>query len=151
VWNREGAGRVKTNAAGIATDLVPPPTYNYEGTSMLRITRTIASSLALFVVAGAIATPAAIAWSTDGAYHEASYTAQKKGASVTFQIFNKADDVQQVKVAEQVYKLDPHSAVKITAPAGAQVIAASDSKSHHNGDVLFEVSTALKGNTASID
>jgi murein DD-endopeptidase MepM/ murein hydrolase activator NlpD len=54
-------------------------------------------------------------------------------------------------VAGQVYKLEPHSGTKITAPEGAQVFAATDGKGHRNGDLLFEVSAALKGNTVSID
>src|ERR1035437_4303583 len=118
---------------------------------MLRITRTIASWFALLIVAGAIAPPAARAWSTDAAYHEASYTAPKKAVSVTFQIFNKDEAVQQIKVAGQVYKLEPHSGMKITVPVGAQVFAATDGKNHHNGDLLFEVSPVLKGDTVSID
>jgi murein DD-endopeptidase MepM/ murein hydrolase activator NlpD len=118
---------------------------------MLRITQTLASSLALLVVTGAIAPPAAHAWLTSGAYREVAYKAETKGAQVTFQIFNKDEAVQQVKVAGQVYKLDPHSGTKITAPEGAQVFAATDGKRHRNGDLLFEVSAALKGNTVSID
>jgi murein DD-endopeptidase MepM/ murein hydrolase activator NlpD len=118
---------------------------------MLRITRTFASSLALLVVTGAIAPPAVHAWSTNAAYREVADKAEKKGAPVTFQIYNKDEAVQQVKVAGQVYKLDPHSGTKITAPEGAQVIAATDGKGHHSGDMLFQVSAALKGNTVSID
>ena len=118
---------------------------------MLRITQTLASSLALLVVTGAIAPPAAHAWSTSDAYREVAYKAEKKGAPVTFQIYNKDEAVQQVKVTGQIYKLEPHSGTKITAPEGAQVFAATDGKGHRNGDLLFEVSAALKGNTVSID
>lgn len=118
---------------------------------MLRITRTVAGSLAILIVAGTIAPAAANAALSDGAYNQVSYNAQKKGANVTFQLYNKGEGVQQVKVAGQVYTLQPHSAQKITAPAGSEVYAASESKSHHDGELLFSVTEALKGNTVSID
>lgn len=118
---------------------------------MLRITRTLASSLAILIVAGTIAPAVANAAVSNGSYNQVSYNAQKKSASVTFQLFNKSEMVQQVKVAGQVYTLQPHSGQKITAPAGSEVYAASESKGHHDGDLLFSVTTALKGDTVSID
>ncbi len=110
---------------------------------MLRLIRTLASSLVVLLVAGAIAPAAAHAAPLGTALHLYVGGAQK---DVTFQLNNKGDAAMQVKVAGQVYTLAPHGGMKVTAPVGSDICAATDSEKHHAGEVLFTVTKDLKGN-----
>lgn len=110
---------------------------------MLRMIRTVASSLVVLLVAGTIAPAAAYAAPLGSASHFYIGGAQK---DVTFQLNNKGDAAMQVKVAGQVYTLAPHGGLKVTAPVGSDICAATDSEKHHAGEVLFTVTKDLKGN-----
>jgi hypothetical protein len=110
---------------------------------MLRMIRTVASSLVVLLVAGTMAPAAAYAAPLGSALHLYVGGAQK---DVTFQLNNKGDAAMQVKVGGQLYTLAPHGGMKVTVPVGSDICAASDTANHHAGDVLFTVTKDLKGN-----
>jgi hypothetical protein len=109
---------------------------------MLRMIRTLASSLVILLVAGTIAPAAAHAAPLGSALHLYVGGAQ----NITFQLNNKSETAMQVKVAGQVYTLAPHGGMKVTAAVGSDICAANDSAKHHAGEVLFTVTKDLKGN-----
>ena len=115
---------------------------------MLRMIRTFARSLAVVIVAGAIAPTTVHALPPVSGLHLFARSTDK---TVTFQLNNKSDAALQVKVAEQLYTLEPHGGVKITAPVGVSVVAATDGPKFKKGEVLFEVTKFIKNNTLSLD
>jgi hypothetical protein len=118
---------------------------------MLPITRTLVSSLALLFVAATAVPVTANALPVNVALHMFPKESQKAPKSVTFQILNKSETAFKVKVADTLYTLQPHAGQKITALAGAQVLAVSDSAKYHSGEVLITVSPSLAGETVTLD
>ena len=110
---------------------------------MLRIIRTLANSLAVLIVAGAIAPITAHALPLGNGLHLYAAGTQK---NVTFQLKNKGDAALEVKVAGQLYTVAPHGGIKISVPEGSDICAANDSAKHHSGDVLFKVTKEINGN-----
>jgi murein DD-endopeptidase MepM/ murein hydrolase activator NlpD len=117
---------------------------------MLQRTRVFAISL-VFSLAGIAAPATAHAWPFGKLLHLHPREVQEQDGRITFQLYNKGGLVQEVKVAGRVYTLLPHDGLKITAPEGTQVYAASKGFGHRNGDVLFTVTPEMKYDTVSID
>ena len=117
---------------------------------MLATTRTFALSLAVLLLLGAVAPTPAHAWPFGKTVH-LHPGADQQAAQVTIQLFNKGDDAQQVKVADQVYTVKPHAQVTIKAPAGTGIVAATSGNKHHEGDLLYTLTPKQNGNTVSFD
>lgn len=119
---------------------------------MTRIARTFASSLAAFLVAGAVATPVAHAWSSEDVAHPVVAPAKlQKKNGVTVVLFNRSGFYRDIKVAGQTYTMMPHHALSVTAPAGTQVVAAGAGFSNREGTVLVTIYPELKNATVYIN
>jgi hypothetical protein len=118
---------------------------------MLQKTRFLvraASSIAVLILAGAIAPTAANAGSVANLMHP--FFAART-ANVQIKLYNKGVVSQDVKVNDKVYTVKPHASVTINAPAGTQVFAATASANHQPGDVLFAITPQLDGATLSFN
>jgi hypothetical protein len=116
---------------------------------MLRIARTISRSLAVLIVAGAIAPVAANAWPLGKGSH--LHPAEGKDAQVAVMVHNRGKAAQDLKVDGQIYTVQPNASVTIKAPVGTQVFAATPGAGYQSGDVLFSVTPQLKGTTVSFN
>jgi murein DD-endopeptidase MepM/ murein hydrolase activator NlpD len=112
---------------------------------MLRITRTLASSLALFVVAAVAAPAPANAWPVGKMFHLHSSTTQTADTRIDVHLYNKGQTSQDVRVDGHVYTVPPHEGLHIKAPVGTSVYAASMGLGHRNGALLFAISPETKG------
>lgn len=113
---------------------------------MLQNTRSIVRSIAVLIIAGAIA-PMANAGPVGSLLTPTFAAKQTKIAIVPIKLFNKGDDPQTVKVDGTVYTVAPHASVTFKAPTGTQVYADTPGKGYVKGDVLFAVSPEMKGET----
>jgi hypothetical protein len=118
---------------------------------MLRINRVIGSSLALLLLAGAMAPVTANAWPLGKQVHLHPQADQAHAANIAVEFYNKGKVAQDVKVGETVYTVPPLKALTIKAPAGTAVIADTASEGHQKGDVLFTFASALKGARVSFE
>ncbi len=114
---------------------------------MLRMTRVPGSSLAVLLVAGAlaIAPTAATASPIGKLMHLHPRASQTQDSRVSVQIYNKGQLFQDVKVDGHVYTVMSHGWLTIKAPAGTEVYAASTGMGHRKGDLLFSVNPEMKG------
>ncbi|HEX9201407.1 MAG TPA: hypothetical protein VF865_17755 [Acidobacteriaceae bacterium] len=110
---------------------------------MLRITRTLASSLVL-IAAAAIAPATANASPFGKLLHLHPRAAQPKDDRLTVRIYNRSAIFRDVKVNGHIYTVNAYGAVAVTAPAGTDVFAASSSFGHRKGDLLVTVSPETK-------
>ncbi len=113
---------------------------------MLQNTRSIVRSIAVLILAGAIA-PIANAGPVGSLLIPTFAAKQTKIAIVPIKLFNKGDDPQTVKVDGTVYTVAPHASINFKAPTGTQVLADTPGKGYVKGDVLFAVSPEMKGET----
>ncbi len=118
---------------------------------MLRLTRTFASSLAILLLASTIAPTSANAWPLGKVFHLHPDEAQDSDGRITVQVFNRADHYQNVKVNGNLYTVQPHNAVAITAPVGTPVYSASVGLGHTEGQVLVTLDPVTKGRTIFIN
>jgi hypothetical protein len=118
---------------------------------MLRMTRVLASSLAVLLVAGAMAPANANAWPLGKGAHLHPAADQGKAAQIALLVFNRGQADQDVKVDGQVYTVKPHASVSIKVLVGTPVYAGSAGAGYHAGDVLFSVTPEMKGSTVSFN
>jgi hypothetical protein len=123
----------------------------YEGIPMLRLTRTLVSSLAILLVASTIAPTYANAWPLGKVLHLHPDEAQDSDGRITVQIFNRADHDQNVKINGNLYTVQSHHVVAVTAPLGTPVYSASLGLGHSNGQVLVTLDPVTKGRTIFIN
>src|SRR5450755_4570124 len=112
----------------------PVDNFIHEGIPMLRITRTFANSLALLVVAAAMAPATANAWPIGKIFHLHSATSQSQDTRITVGVGNHSAMFRDVRVGGRVYTVLPNHGLTIKAPVGTQVYAVSNSLSHRAGD-----------------
>jgi hypothetical protein len=110
---------------------------------MLRITR----SLAVFILAGAVAPVAANAASLGTILHLHPET---KDARISFVLFNKSDVAREVTVEGHTYALTPKQAVPVSAHAGSKVTETRPGAAATE-TVLFTVDRLHKGTTVYIN
>lgn len=118
---------------------------------MLRLIRTLASSLAVIIVAGAIAPVSANASPLGKLLHLHVTGAQIMDARITVQVYNQAPLFRDVKVDGHVYTLMPRHGLSIKAPVGTPVYAASTGFGHRKGELLFTVTPKTKDTTFFIN
>ena len=129
----------------------PVDNLNLEGIPMLRMTRVLAGSLAVFLVAGAMAPATANAWPLGKGSHLHPAADPAKAAEIAVLVYNRGQAAQDVKVSGQTYTVQPHASLTIKAPSGTQVYAGSAGTGFQAGDVLFLVTPNLKGATVSFN
>ncbi len=117
---------------------------------MLRIHRMFASSLAAFLLAGALAPSAANAWPLGRVFHLHPSSVQDE-SRISLRLYNKGQLFQDVQVEGHIYTVMPKQYLAIKAPAGTEIYMASTGMGHRKGDFLLAVSPELKGQTISIN
>jgi hypothetical protein len=113
----------------------------------MRITRILATSAASLLVAGALTVAYASPLPHPGIHRHPALSQDP----ITVNIYNKAEQAQDLKIDGRVYSLKPHASITVKVPPGTQVFAASPGPGIHEGDVLFAVTPALKDATVRID
>src|ERR1039457_3907605 len=98
--------------------------------------RTLAGSLAVLLLAGAIAPAPANAWPLGKVFHMHPRSAQPEDTRITFHLTNQDGFVQQVKVEGRVYTIVPHGALTIKAAEGTEIYAVTSGVKHRAGDLL---------------
>jgi hypothetical protein len=104
-----------------------------------------ACSLAVLLVVGAMAPAAANAWSLGKKTKTDAITSQSQGALISVQVYNKGELIQNIKMEGQVYTIQPHQSLTITAAEGTAIYADSPGNGFQKGDVLFTINSAMKG------
>jgi hypothetical protein len=117
---------------------------------MLQINRTFAGSLAVLLIAGAMAPATANAWTLGRLLHLHPSAAKSQDTRISVQVFNKGVGLQDLKVDGHIYTVLSHEALTIKAPAGTAVFAASPGYRHRKGDLLFAVTPEMKDAKISI-
>jgi hypothetical protein len=117
---------------------------------MLRMTRNFAGSLVLLAGA-AVAVPNANAWPLGKIFHFHPNTAQTQDARISLQLIYKGNLFQDVKVDGKTYTILPKQTIRIKAPAGTPVYAASTGFGHKKGELLFEVTPQMKDAVISLN
>jgi hypothetical protein len=115
---------------------------------MLRINRTLASSLALFLAVGAMSPAAANASSGKKTKTDASTV---QGTSIAVQVYNRGDVPQVLKMDGQTYTVLPHQALSVKGTSGAAVYADTAGNGYQKGELLFKFAPSLNGATVKIN
>ena len=118
---------------------------------MLRIIRTLAGSLAVFLVVGAIAPAAANAYSWGKKTKTDASTAASQGPPISFQVYNRGQVSQDIKLAGQVYTVPSQQTITLTAAPGAEVYADSEGNGYQKGTLLFTIIPTMKGAKVSFN
>ena len=118
---------------------------------MFQPPRTIACSLAVLLVAGAMAPVAADAWQLGNKANPDRSATQTQEKRISVQVYNKGQTSQDLKVEGKVYTVPAHQTLTIKAPLGTAVYADSACKGHSKGDLLFSFTTEMKDATFAID
>ena len=118
---------------------------------MLRTTRTLASSLAVFLVAGVMAPAAANAYSWGKKTKTDANTTQGLGTSIAVQVYNRGQAPQDLKMDGQTYTVQPHQSLTINGTPGTAVYADTAGNGYQQGEVLFKFAPAMNGATVKIN
>jgi hypothetical protein len=117
---------------------------------MLRTTRTLAHSLALFLVVGAMA-PAAANASSDKKSKTDAGSAQGQSASISVQLYNRGDASQNLKMDGQTYTVQPHQTITLKGAPGAGVYADTPGNGYQKGELLFKFAPSMSGATVKFN
>ena len=111
--------------------------------------RTSAVTLfALVLALGATASTSAFALPHIGLHRHPS---TEKDGRVTVHVRNTAGMFRDVKIGDRVYTVLAYQALRITAPAGTQVFAASPGATYNKGDLLFAINPQMENAIVSIN
>jgi hypothetical protein len=113
--------------------------------------RILARSLAVLLLAGAIAPASANAWPLGKLFHMHPHATQPEDTRITFHLTNQDGFLQQVKVEGHIYTIVPHGALTIKASAGTEVYAVTSGIKHRAGDLLIAVKPQTQDSTISIE
>ena len=118
---------------------------------MFQPPRTIACSLAVLLVAGAMAPVAADAWQLGNKANPDRSATQTQEKRISVQVYNKGQTSQDLKVEGKVYTVPAHQTLTIKAPLGTAVYADSTGTEYQKGDVLFTFMPAMKDATVKFN
>ena len=118
---------------------------------MLQPTRTLARSLAVLLLTGAIAPAPAHAWPLGKLFHLHPGATQPKDTRIPFHLTNQDGFLQQVEVDGRVYTIVPHGALAIKAAEGTEIYAVTSGIKHSAGDLLVAVKPQTRDRTISIE
>jgi hypothetical protein len=110
-----------------------------------------ARSLALLLLAGAVAPAPANAWPLGKLLHMHPHPAQPEDTRIAFHLTNQDGFIQQVKVEGHIYTIVPHGALTIKASAGTEIYAVTSGIKHRAGDLLVAVKPQTQDTTISIE
>jgi hypothetical protein len=125
--------------------------FNTEVTPMLRTNRTLANSLAVFLVVSVMASSATNAFSLGKKTKTDASAAQGQGASIAVQVFNRGDAPQNLKVDGKIYTVQPHQALTLKGTPGTDVYADTAGNGYQKGDMLFKFAPMMNGATVKIN
>jgi hypothetical protein len=114
-------------------------------------TRTIAGSLAVLLVAGAMAPATANAWPLGKKTSSDPSAAKSQGPPISFQVYNRGKNSQDIRVAGQVYTVPSQQTITLTAAPGAEVYADSEGNGYQKGTLLFTIIPTMKGAKVSFN
>jgi len=118
---------------------------------MAQNSRTLARSLAILLLAGAVAPASANAWPLGKLFHMHPHSAQPEDTRIAFHLTNQDGFIQQVKVEGRIYTIVPHGALTIKAAEGTAIYAVTSGIKHHAGDLLVAVGSQMRDATISIE
>ncbi len=113
--------------------------------------RILARSLAVLLLATAIAPAPANAWPFGKLLHLHPHAAQPEDPRISFYLANRSEYIQQVKVDGHLYLIVPHGALSIKAAEGTEIYAVTSSMKHRAGDLLVAVTPQTRDKTISIE
>jgi hypothetical protein len=113
--------------------------------------RILVRSLAVLLLAGAVAPASANAWPLGKLFHMHPHTAPPDDPRISFYLANRGDFIQQVKVDGRVYLIVPHGALAIKAAGGTEIYAVTSGPKHRAGDLLLAVKPETRDKTISIE
>jgi hypothetical protein len=117
---------------------------------MNRAIHMIRNSVAAVALAAAIAPTVAQASSFGGFFHLHPQPAVPDNR-ISFSLYNEAVTAREVTVDGRTYTVERHHLLKIKAPVGTRVYAASREVSHARGAVLVEVTPAMENRQIVVD
>lgn len=129
----------------------PDANFNTEVSPMLRITRTLVSSLAVFLVAGVMAPAAANASSRVKKDHPDASVVKGQQANISVEVYNRGDAPQDLKMDGQVYTVKPHQSITLKASPGTDVFADTAGNGFQKGERLFQIAPSLNGTTVKFN
>lgn len=118
---------------------------------MTQNSRMLAPSLAVLLLAVAIAPAPANAWPLGKLLHLHPHATQPEDNRITFHLTNQDGFMQQVKVGGQIYTMVPHGALTIKAAQGTEIYAVTSGIKHRAGDLLLAVKPQTQDATISIE
>jgi hypothetical protein len=118
---------------------------------MLRIIRTLAGSLAVFLVAGVMVPAAANAYSWGKKTKTDAIATQSQGALISVQVYNRGQTPQGIKMAGQLYTVQPHQTITLKAAPGTDVYADTAGNGYQEGELLFRLQSAMNGATVKFN
>ena len=68
-------------------------------------------------------------------------TSTRSDGRVQVTLVNRADQFRDVKIQGHSYTVEPHRNIQVTAPTGTTVLADSNFRNFHRGDVIVEMSS----------
>jgi len=101
------------------------------------------SSLAIAVIATTLLAPSAIFAAP--AIHSPVNAMFSKTKTIKFTLTNDSNATMDLKVGDDLVKLEPGKSVSVNLPLGARVVANSATPLHEAGSVIAEVSNSLSG------
>ena len=118
---------------------------------MFHKTLLFANSIAILVLAGALAPTTASAGPVGNLMHPYFASKAPKDATVEITLHNKGKISQDIKVNDKLYTVKPDAFLTIKAPAGTPVYAATAGDGYKQGDVLVSITPELKGGTVGFN
>jgi hypothetical protein len=101
------------------------------------------NSLAVAVIVTTLLAPSAIFAAP--AIHSPVNAMFSKTKTIKFTLTNDSTSTMDLKVGDDLVKLDPGKSLSVSLPLGARVLANSETPFHQVGSVIAEVSNSLSG------
>jgi len=108
---------------------------------------TTARVLAVLILPGAMAPASAHAWPIGKLFHLHPSADQNRDAAINVQFYNAGRMFQDVLVEGKIYTVKPHEYLRVTAPSGTPVFAASSTLGYRRGDLMFAINPKMNDKT----
>jgi hypothetical protein len=102
------------------------------------------NSLAATVVAISLLAPSA-AFAAPASIHVPVNAMFGKTKTIHFKLLNDSSSVMELKVGDDIVKLDAGKSLSVNLPVGARVLCSSATSLHEPGSVIAEVTNSLNG------
>jgi hypothetical protein len=102
------------------------------------------NSLAATVVTISLLAPSA-AFAAPASIHVPVNAMFAKTKTIHFKVLNDSNSSMELKVGDDIVKVDPGKTVNVNLPVGARVLCNSTTSLHEPGSVIAEVTNSLNG------